>query len=304
MNILRGWCGLGLTLVSLQVRGEAFTLTSQRCAVNTWAETSPVPVTTQYMDVDSAEGQTLTNQSQTCLSSSSFSSTALTAQATVDFQRTNLLTATEFRFAHRFEMQSQSLQPVASEVRLRGFAAAEVSFQIQVSTPVTYQIIGTNQTNPVLPGNGSFSIARVGNQAVVALTWRSEVQGIPQAQGYLPAGNYDIRFSQYSLAEGAVLPTFENLVGGIAGSGLTLIMTPEIIEPLPRPVLQISKVGDRAQLTMTRLQPGTHYFIRRGTDLTDQPWSVVANFTAGSSTATWSEAIQFGDPQVFYRLQY
>ena len=137
MNVLRGWYGLGLTLVSFQVQGQALTLTSQRCAVNTWAEVSPVPVTTRYVDVDSAEDQTLTNQSQSCLSSTNFGFTSLTAQATVDFQRTNILTATEFRFAHHFQMLSQSQPPVAAELRLSGFAAAEVSVK-----PVRHAVPG------------------------------------------------------------------------------------------------------------------------------------------------------------------
>jgi hypothetical protein len=285
------------------VQGEALTVTSQRCAVNTWAEVSPVPVTTQYVDVDSAENQAFTNQSQSCLSSTNFGLTSLTAQATVDFHRTNVLTATEFRLAHRLQMQSQSQPPVESELRLRGFAAAEVSFRIEVSTPVTYQISGTNQLSPVLPGSGSFSIAR-STLPVVALTWNPGIQGFPQAQGHLPVGIYDIQFSEHALAEGAVFPGFENLVGGTAGTGLTLTFTPEIGESPPRPVVQISKAGDRVQLTMTNLQPGSFYFIRRGTDLADQPWSVVANFIAGSSTASWSEAIQPSAAQVFYRLQY
>jgi len=303
MNVLRGWCGLGLALVSLQVHGEALLITSQRCAVNTWAEVSPIPQTTQYVDVDAAEGQTITNQSQSCLSSTNFGLTSLVAQAAVDFQRTNILTATEFRFAHRFQMQSESQPPVGSGLRLRGFAAVEVSFRVEVTTPVSYQISGTNQAGTVLPGNGSFSIAQ-STLPVVGLTWRTGTQGIPQAQGNLPVGIYDIRFAENTLTEGEVFPVFENLVGGTGGAALTLSFTPEIGPAPLRPVLQIAKVGERVQLTMTNLQPGTHYFVRRGTDLTDQPWSVVANFTAGNSTASWSEPIQSSDAQVFYRLQY
>jgi hypothetical protein len=303
MNVLRGWCGLGLILVSLPVHGEAFLITSQRCAVNTWAEVSPLPRTSQYMDVDAAEGQTITNQSQSCLSSTNFGLTSLSAQATVDFQQTNILTATEFRFAHRFQMQSESQPPVGSGLSLRGFAAVDVTFRVTLTTPVSYQISGTNQSGPVLRGNGAFSIAQ-NTLPIVGLTWRTGIQGIPQAQGLLPVGTYDISFSDYALAEGNLFTGFENLVGGTGGAALTLTFTPEIGPAPLRPVLQIAKVGERVQLTMTNLQPGTHYFVRRGTDLTVQPWSVVANFTAGSSTVSWSEPIQSSDAQVFYRLQY
>jgi hypothetical protein len=188
-------------------------------------------------------------------------------------------------------------------LRLRGFAAAEVSFQLHVSTPVTYQIVGTNQLSPVLPGSGSFSITRNGHP-VLGLTWNAGTQGPPQTLGNLAAGVYEIRFYDHALAEGAVFPGFENPVVGTAGTSLTLTFDPASVEPPPRPVLQISNVDNRVQLTMTNLQPGTFYFIRRGTDLADQPWGVVASFIAGSSTATWSEALQPGTPQVFYRLQY
>jgi hypothetical protein len=46
------------------------------------------------------------------------------------------------------------------------------------------------------------------------------------------------------------------------------------------------------------------YFIRRGTDLTDQPWSGAAHFIAGSSTANGSDANLPSVAWVLYQLQY
>ena len=280
---------------------------SQRCAVSTYAEIWPSPMTSILArDADSLENQVIGDQTLACSSQTNFQTLSLFAGSDLMFRRTNILGSEVFWIESDCSMQSGGdLLTVNTSLVTKASASASVSFQLQSDTPFRYSIVTSGQSPPVLPNWGTITIRNASSHPILEMDWDSTMGNLPQGQGSLPAGVYQVEFWHIAQAEGDISPTMQNPISGTAGTVLSLTVTPEASTPTPPPVLHLRRgSGDVLLLKMTGLQPGTFYFIERSEEFVPGLSPVVANFIAGGTNAVWADNIYRNVQKMFYRLRY
>lgn len=280
---------------------------SQRCAVATYAEFWPSPMNSILArDDDSLENQMIGDQTVACSSQTNLQTLSLFAGSNLVFRRTNSLGSEVLWIESDFSMQSGG-DPltVNTDLVTKASASASVSFQLQSDTPFRYSIATSGQSPPVLPNWGAIIIRTASSHPILEMDWDSTMGNLPQGQGNLPAGVYQVEFWNIAQAEGDISPTMQNPIGGAAGTTLSLTVTPEASTIPPPAVLHLGRgSGDVVLLEMTSLQPGTFYFIERSADMTPGLWPIVANFIAGGTNAVWADSLSHEAQKMFYRLRY
>jgi len=256
-------------------------------------------------DDDFLENQVIGDQTVDCSSQSNFQTLSLLAGSNLVFRRTNSLGSQVFWIESDFNMQSGGDLLTNTNLITKASASASVSLQLRSDTPFRYSIVTSSQSPPVLPNWGTIIIRTASSHPILEMDWDSTMGNLPQGQGNLPAGVYQVEFWNGALAQGDYSPTMQNPIGGAGGTTLSLTVTPEASSPPPPPVLHLRQgSSDLIQLQMTALQPGRFYFIERNEGMNPGLWPIVANFIAGGTNAVWADSLNLGVQKMFYRLRY
>jgi hypothetical protein len=256
-------------------------------------------------DDDSAENQVVGDQTVSCSSQTNFQTVSLFTGSSSSFHRTNNAGTDVFVIETAFNMHTDGdLASVSASLITKTLATADVSFQLQSDTPFRYSITTSAQLPAVLPNSG-YVIMSGNNQSILKMDWNSTTGNLPQGQGNLPAGVYQVEVWSFAQNEGEIDPIIQNPIVGTAGTTVTLAITPGVSTPQPAPTLRLRRgPGDTLLLQMADLHPGTFYFIEKSDALAPGLWPIVSNFIAAGTNAVWVDNIDFNQQRIFYRLRY
>ncbi|HUS34345.1 MAG TPA: hypothetical protein VM680_03235 [Verrucomicrobiae bacterium] len=261
---------------------------------------SPNPVA---LDTDSANSNNLGggDLAASCASQTNYATSALSAASNV---RVVVVTNISGSFVYTVETdvstRSES-QPSSVTLRLKSSATVHVFLQLKSPTAFVYKLAWT--PNPVSQvADQTISIRTDAGHTVFSAGFIGSIADLPEAQGKLAAGVYQIDYWTTVQGEGAVYSGFVNDIQRWANATLSLTITPELI-PTEMPILKLRPgTEDTVILEMTNLEPGVFYFIARNQTLI--PWtnSIFANFIAGGTNATLIDTVYRDQPAFFYRV--
>jgi hypothetical protein len=261
---------------------------------------SPNPVA---LDTDSVNSNNLGggDLAASCASQTNYATSALSAASNVRVVvATNISGSFVYTVETDVSTRSES-QPSSVALRLKSSATVHVFLHLKSPTAFVYKLAWT--PNPVSQvADQTISIRTDAGHTVFSAGFIGSIADLPEAEGKLAAGVYQIDYWTTVQGEGSVYSAFVSDIQRWANAMLSLTITPEPAPP-QTPILQLRPgTNDTVVLQMSNLEPGVFYFI--GRNQTIAPWTngIFANFIAGGTNATLIDQIYRDQPAFFYKV--